>query len=264
MEPFLKWAGGKRWFVQNYSHFFPKKYNRYIEPFLGSGAVFFHLQPQNSILADSNSELITTYQAVKYDWTSVYKKLRIHHHNHSSQYYYRLRSSRPRENYSRAARLIYLNRTCWNGLYRVNLKGEFNVPKGTKQKVILDTDNFENYSRVLKNTKLLVSDFERIIDCAERNDFLFVDPPYTVKHQNNGFIKYNEKLFCWEDQVRLKNTLLRAKKRGAKIITTNAYNKHIVDLYKKDFKTEKLIRISIISGKITSRKMAEELIAISF
>ena len=218
IKPFLKWAGGKRWLVVQHLSIFPSQFDRYIEPFLGSGAVFFHLRPQNAILSDINKELIETYTAIQEDWESVFCELKKHHRNHCKEYYYRIRSSNPKTPYTRSARFIYLNRTCWNGLYRVNLKGEFNVPIGTKQAVILEKDDFFEVSKILQHAEIKCDDFETVIDEAGKGDLLFVDPPYTVKHSDNGFIKYNEDLFHWDDQVRLSMCLCRAKERGADIM----------------------------------------------
>lgn len=211
MVPFLKWAGGKRWFISQFPGFFPKKYNRYIEPFLGSGAVYFSLQPASAILADANINLISTYRAIKDDPEGVVRELEKHHGNHSSEYYYNIRDAEvPSAPEKMAARFIYLNRTCWNGLYRVNLHGKFNVPIGTKSKVIMPGDDFKGVSDLLSSAELKDCDFEDVISMAEKDDFVFVDPPYTVKHNDNGFIKYNENLFRWDDQVRLRDSLLKA------------------------------------------------------
>ncbi len=193
--PFLKWAGGKRWLISQHSKIFPNTFNTYIEPFLGSGAVFFKLQPQKAILSDINKELIVTYQAIKEDWQKVLHGLQKHQKLFNKAYYYKIRQDKPENIYDKAARLIFLNRTCWNGLYRVNLDGEFNVPIGTKTDVIMKDDDFETISKTLQNADLLPDDFENIINKANKNDLIFVDPPYTVRHDNNGFIKYNEKLF---------------------------------------------------------------------
>lgn len=209
--PFLKWAGGKRWFVESHSELIEIGPRRYIEPFLGSGAVFFSLDVRESLLSDSNKDLIEVYGAIRDDYKRVYKHLKLHHKNHSKDYYYKIRAFSPRTKYTRAARFIYLNRTCWNGLYRVNTLGKFNVPIGTKQNVILDTDDFEKVSNKLQNSQLVCADFEAVIDQAGPNDFLFVDPPYTVQHNYNGFVKYNEKIFSWEDQLRLKESLQNAR-----------------------------------------------------
>ena len=260
LKPFLRWAGGKRWFVANYSNLIPKDYNRYIEPFLGSGAVYFYLKPANALLGDTNADLIYAYQGIKEDWELVYRYLRKHKRKHTKEYYYKVRSSNPWSVASKAARFIYLNRTCWNGLYRVNKKGEFNVPIGNRQKVIFDDDCFETISNTLQNSSLYNKDFELLIDKAEENDLIFVDPPYTVRHNNNGFIKYNEKLFSWNDQKRLNEALNRARERGAKILGTNAYHNSIVNLYKSNFKMMSVSRNSSISSKAETRKNFDELV----
>lgn len=260
IQPFLKWAGGKRWLMSQHSSIFPTTYKRYIEPFVGSGAIFFGLQPKAAILADINSDLISCYTAIKTNWQLVECELAKHQKSHSKDYYYRIRAYSPRNLYKRAARFIYLNRTCWNGLYRVNLEGKFNVPIGTKSTVLTDSDNFELLSNLLSNTELSVSDFEPIIDHARKNDLLFVDPPYTVKHNLNGFIKYNERLFSWDDQIRLRDSLLRAKQRGAQIILTNANHASVRKLYKSSFELMTVTRHSVIAASPSNRKQCEELI----
>jgi len=258
--PFLKWAGGKRWLVHNHSQLFPTRFNTYIEPFLGSGAIFFKLRPAKAILSDSNDELINAFQAIKDNWRQVVKYLRLHHTNHSKEYYYHVRSQVLQSRYKRAARLIYLNRTCWNGLFRVNRNGVFNVPIGTKTNVLLPTDKFDLAAHILKSAHLIVSDFEDIINQTQKNDFIFADPPYTAKHNDNGFLKYNEKLFSWNDQVRLRDSLVRAKNRGAKILVTNANHTSILELYKDQFDLKTLRRVSKIAASSEFRRSCEELI----
>lgn len=260
--PFLKWAGGKRWLVSSGHHVFPNKYNRYVEPFLGSAAVFFHLKPAKAILSDRNQELIETYIAIKNEWESVVKILRQHQRLHSKEYYYHVRTQKTRTTYRRAAQFIYLNRTCWNGLFRVNLSGEFNVPIGTKTKVLLESDDFQNVSNLLKNASLRCADFETIVDETREDDFLFVDPPYTVKHNINGFIKYNENLFSWQDQIRLRNCLVNARERGVKILMTNADHNSVRSLY-KDWKIVKAKRSSLIASSSSSRGRVAELLITS-
>lgn len=180
-------------------HLLPKRFNRYIEPFLGSGAVFFYLRPKGGILGDSNRDLIETYQAIKQNWAIVYRHLVEHQGRHSRNYYYQIRSVRPTSLALRAARFIYLNRTCWNGLYRVNQEGKFNVPIGTRSSVIFEDDCFDEIAGALKEVELRACDFEELIDLAEEGDLIFADPPYTVRHNHNGFIKYNENLFSWSE-----------------------------------------------------------------
>lgn len=260
--PFLKWAGGKRWFKSHFLELMPHKFNRYVEPFLGSGAIFFSIRPQKAILSDVNPELIETYNAIKRNWKLVQRELKKHHNNHCEKYYYKIRESQPKSISSRAARLIYLNRTCWNGLYRVNKKGHFNVPIGTKQNVLLETDDFEGISNLLKRSQLLAADFENVIQKAGKDDLLFVDPPYTVKHSENGFIKYNENLFHWDDQVRLSECLKKAKRRGARIILTNANHDSIIELYRDEFKVTPYTRYSVIAADSENRKLCEELVII--
>lgn len=259
--PFLKWAGGKRWFVQRYESLLPKEYNKYFEPFLGSGAVYFTLLPEKAVLNDANKDLIEAYRGIKSRWRKVYELLKEHDQLHSKDYYYRIRSARYDLLEERAARMIYLNRTCFNGIYRVNLKGEFNVPIGTKTKAILDTDDFSRVSSALKKAKILNKDFEKVIDQAQENDFLFVDPPYTVRHNQNGFIKYNEVLFSWDDQIRLAKSLIRARDRGVKILMTNASHHSIRELYEPlGFDLKVVSRFSSISASSINRNKYEELI----
>jgi len=259
LVPFLKWAGGKRWLVQRHGDLFPKEYSRYIEPFLGGAAVFFHLRPENALLSDVNIELISTYQAIKSDWQSVIRALRVHQTRHSKKYYYEVRGTKPRALATRAARFLYLNRTCWNGLYRVNLLGKFNVPIGTKTKVLLDSDDFQEVAARLDGVSLESADFESSIDKAVAGDFVFVDPPYTVKHNNNGFLKYNDTIFLWKDQIRLRDALVRADSRGAKFLVTNANHKSVANLY-ADYERHALARASVISGPQHGRGSTEELI----
>ncbi len=260
IEPFLRWPGGKRWLVSTYSSIFDVKFNNFYEPFLGSGTVFFHIQPERAILSDINKDLIDTYNAIKQDHEKVLHYLKQHQKHHSTTYYYRIRDSIPRSLYTKAARFIYLNRTCWNGLYRVNSVGRFNVPIGTKTNVILSSDNFEAVSHILKKAKVLCCDFETTINKAKIGDLVFVDPPYVVSHLNNGFLKYNGKLFSWSDQERLAKCLKGAKRRGVKIIGTNAYNKSVIELYKNVFSIKSLNRASVISGKKESRGKIKELL----
>jgi DNA adenine methylase len=258
--PPLKWAGGKRWFVAQHADAFPKRFSTYIEPFLGSGAVFFHLKPSAAVLADVNAELINVYEAIRDRPALVRSYLGRHHRLHGARYYYRIRGATPRSNFVRAARTLYLNRTCWNGLYRVNLGGEFNVPLGTKSSVVLPTDDFRAVSDALHSrVKLAISDFEPIMDRAKRGDFVFVDPPYTVAHNYNGFIKYNEKLFSWPDQLRLRCAIDRAVSRGAKVLLTNANHQSVAELY-RDFDCKVLARFGRIAANTVHRGTFEELL----
>ncbi|WP_228267885.1 DNA adenine methylase [Acinetobacter oleivorans] len=260
VSPFLKWAGGKRWFVKNHLDNLPNEFNVYLEPFLGGASMFFAICPKQAILSDYNVNLINCYIAIKEAPQDIYKYLEQHHLSHNKEYYYDIRKAKYVDNVQKAAQFIYLNRTCWNALYRVNMKGEFNVPIGTKTNVILETDNFELVSNILKHTQLISCDFEETINRASKNDFIFVDPPYTVKHNNNGFVKYNETMFSWEDQIRLSEALILADKRGAKFLMTNAYHQSVIDLYKDYFKLSKVSRQSVIASESARRGIYDELL----
>lgn len=264
LTPFLKWAGGKRWLADNHDELLKVKCKRFIEPFLGSGAVFFKLLPTQAILSDRNEQLIETYLAIKEEHKKVKKHLQKHHRLHDRDYYYEVRQQKPRSMAGRAAQFIYLNRTCWNGLYRVNLDGVFNVPVGTKTNVILETDDFEAVSHVLANVELRACDFEETLQLARRGDFVFVDPPYTVKHNLNGFIKYNEGLFSWEDQMRLRDCVLAASRRGAKVLVTNAYHSSVRKLYEGVGEITKVRRTSVIAGNSEFRKKCNEMVVKCF
>lgn len=229
-EPFLKWAGGKRWLVGR-PNWQPGQFRAYVEPFLGGGSVFFSLEPERGLLNDRNKELINMYRVLR-DYPELLRgHLQEHQKHHSESYYYEVRATEPVCHIDRAARFLYLNRACWNGLYRVNKTGVFNVPKGTKDKVFFEKDDYIGASRALKKVKLFSTDFEEIIDRAGIGDFVFVDPPYTVKHNLNGFVRYNEKIFSWSDQERLARAVERASRRGCLVAVTNADHESVRELY---------------------------------
>ena len=258
---FLKWPGGKNWFIKKQSHRLPTQYNRYIDPFLGGGSVFFFMEPTEAILSDVNKELIQTYLAIKQDWRKLDRTLQYHSRRHNDDYYYEIRKQKPREITSIAARMIYLNRTCFNGIYRVNRIGEFNVPRGTKNTIFNGHEKFEQRSRILQNAVLRSCDFEETIDIAEEGDFLFCDPPYVIQ-EKQSFVGYTQNLFGWNDQVRLSNALDRARQRGVKILMTNVNHPSVRMLYENlgDFFLEEITRYSSISGKSAGRRQYSELI----
>jgi DNA adenine methylase len=261
MNPFLKWAGGKRWLTSKPDSLLPDRnsFNNYFEPFVGSGAVFFHLEPTTGIISDVNNDLINSYTVIRDNWRGLKKLLTQYNNLHNSEFYYKMRSSKPRAPLQRAAKFIYLNRTCWNGLYRVNMRGEFNVPIGTKTKVILDDDNFESVSNALQNINIVSCDFEQTIDQAMAGDFVFIDPPYTVAHNLNGFIKYNEVLFSWEDQIRLRDAAGRAVQRGAAVLVLNANHASVRELYTDVGEMKVMNRASVIAGNSNARGVYSEL-----
>lgn len=258
MKPFLKWAGGKRWLTRRRPELFEHEFERYVEPFLGSGAVFFHMMPKKSILSDVNTALVNVYVCLRKDPKRVRSLLVTHAKNHNDEYYYSVRGKLYRSDFSRAAQFLYLNRTCWNGLYRENMRGEFNVPRGTKDTVIFDDDDFYAVSAALAGAKITSSDFEKVIEQTRDGDFVFIDPPYTVKHNGNGFVKYNESIFSWADQVRLAASIRAKADCGATYLITNAYHPTVVDLY-KDFSTVTPVsRASILSGDSRFRGSTQE------
>lgn len=237
----------------------PKQFNTYLEPFLGGGAVLFHLQPKRAILSDLNADLIASYRAVRNDWPRIQRLLRKHQRAHSDEHYYKIRDLRFDDDVIEAARFIYLNRACFNGIYRVNLKGKFNVPKGSKDAIVLDDDDFQSIAHVLKKCRLAARDFEETIAMAGSGDFVFVDPPYTIKHNTNGFIKYNQNLFAWSDQIRLRDCIAQAAERGAQILVTNANHQSVRDLYEGMGVMHRLDRASIVSAASEHRRLSSEL-----
>jgi len=253
LVPFLKWAGGKRWLTANYTHLFPTQFNKYFEPFLGSGAAFFYLRPSEAILSDANAELVNVYDQIRANWKLVELALKRHSRNHDEIYYYEERGRKHRAKHEKAAQFLYLNRTCWNGLYRVNLKGKFNVPIGTKDAVLLDTDDFEEASCALQKATLSTNDFEPILSLAKKNDFAFVDPPYVTRHNFNGFAKYNDKIFSWTDQQRLAQAIRTAALKGVQILLTNADHPSVRKLYAGLGRQVTLKRHSVLAADSENR-----------
>jgi len=239
---------------------FPATFNRLIEPFAGGAAVFFCLAPTRAWLNDVNVDLIDTYRAIAGDWRAVVRLLNMYQRNHSEEFYYKARDSKPRSLAGRAAKFIYLNRTCFNGLYRVNLNGDFNVPIGTKSSVLLPEDDFAEAGLRLSKARLTTWDFERVINQALEGDFVFADPPYTVRHNLNGFIKYNEKLFSWADQERLHDALVRASERGAHVVMSNADHASIRELYADSQEMHSVTRQSVMAASSEKRKVTTELL----
>lgn len=261
VEPFLRWAGGKTWLKKHLNivlgdfHF-----NNYFEPFLGGGAVFFALAPHNmSYLSDLNRELIDTYVAIKQSPQNVIDILE--RYKNTESFYYSIRAQQPQSYPEAAARFIYLNQTSFNGLYRVNRMGEYNVPYGYRNKKFLEKDKLLQVSQCLQNTLLSCGDFETLREQIGDGDLVFLDPPYTVSHNNNGFIKYNQKLFSLEDQKRLSKFIDYIKEQGAYYILSNAAHQTINDIFLKenDMRYE-FTRASLIGGNKAVRGKISEYI----
>ena len=261
LTPFLKWAGGKRWLALNYNNILPASYGRYIEPFLGGGAMYFTHEPKRALLSDVNPDLIQCYKEIKKAPRNVLDLLRTYEQRHSEEFYYRARSKKPSSALQQAAWFLYLNRACFNGIYRVNRKGEFNVPKGDKETIIFPYDDFEGVAKLLRGAALMCSDFECVINQAVEGDVCFCDPPYTVTHNKNCFVRYNERLFSWSDQIRLRDALKRAHARGVHVICTNADHISIRDLYSvPNFNVRPVSRASVIGGTNAVRGRYSELL----
>jgi len=259
-KPFLRWAGGKSWLIKQLDEFVEiNHYNQYHEPFVGGGAIFFHVAPQsNSFLNDLNSELIDTYETVREDVQGVLEELRKF--KNTKECYYKVRASNFRSSLKRTARFIYLNQTSFNGIYRVNLKGEYNVPYGYRKKEFLDAEALISASKKLKNAIFTSGDFVNTIDNVNENDLVFLDPPYTITHNNNGFFKYNAKLFTKEDQYRLSEMIDEIKKKNAYYILTNAAHDKVKEIFNKNDKMFELKRASLIGGKNAKRDKYSELV----
>lgn len=264
IEPFLKWPGGKRWLATRHQHLFPKTYGKYIEPFLGGAAVFFALSPEDAHLSDTNAELINAYNRIKNDWAKIEKYLAKYHEKHDYDFYYKVREQNPTDPIARAVRFLYLNRTCFNGIYRVNKQGHFNVPIGTKDEVRYEEGYLEKVAKTLMNARIRQRDFAIAIGKANEGDFVFIDPPYTVMHNNNGFVKYNSQLFSWKDQARLADVIKAAGERGVLIMMSNADHYSVRDLYNGFGTHHSLTRASILASNSDYRSSATELLVTNY
>lgn len=261
MRPFLRWAGGKRWFAES-TDFTTPQHGIYLEPFLGGGAFFFGNNINLALLSDMNEYLINAYIWMRDDPIGLFNRLQEHFAKHSSLRYYSVRESLCPTGLAGAADFIYLNRSCFNGLFRVNLAGRFNVPVGSKVYPLDNRAEFVGWSNRLQQAEIALSDFEPIVDRASAADFLFLDPPYTVNHNENGFIEYNEKIFGWDDQVRLHESLMKAKARGADFILTNADHETVRELW-KNCDLASVERGSEMAGKTAFRGRTTELVVTS-
>ena len=225
--PFLKMPGGKRQLLPEIREHVPATFGQYLEPFVGGGAVFFDLLASRSevpaYLGDANAELITTYTAVRDDVESVIAALRPHERQHSKEHYYTVRAQRPRSDAQIAARMIYLNRTCYNGIYRVNRQGGFNVPIGRyANPTVCDADNLRACARALAGAEITCADFASVMSVAERGDFVYCDPPYLPASKTGDFTSYTAAGFTLADHERLADCARRLKESGVHVLLSNA------------------------------------------
>ncbi|MBX9878138.1 MAG: DNA adenine methylase [Candidatus Obscuribacterales bacterium] len=263
-RPFLKWAGGKSQLLASYEQYFPKAFNSYFEPFIGGGAVFFHLQPGKATISDLNPELTNCYQVIRDDVESVIRAL--HKHTNNYDHYYKVRDLNPDKLTAaqRAARMIFLNRTCFNGLYRVNSSGKFNVPFGKyKNPRICDADNLRATSKLLKQVNVICAPFETALKTAKKGDFIYLDPPYQPVSTTAYFTSYTKGSFREEDQERLAEVFTKLSKRGCLLMLSNSDNDFIRDLY-SDFRQETVLANRAINCKGNRRGPVKELLVLNY
>ncbi|MGI8500190.1 MAG: DNA adenine methylase, partial [Hassallia sp.] len=234
-RPFLKWAGGKSKLIQQYLTYLPSKntYKNYYEPFLGGGAVFFHLQPSNAILTDINAELITTYRCVRDNVEELIFLLKEHESKHSKDYYYSVRANPGKSDLENAARLIYLNKTCFNGLYRVNSQNKFNVPLGKyKNPNICPEDLLIAASEALYQAEIKQANFTEILNHATNSDdFVYFDPPYYPISKTSYFTSYTNYSFEENQQIQLRDIFVKLSERDVMVMLSNSDCEFIRNLY---------------------------------
>ena len=255
MKPFLKWAGGKSSSIQFLSERIPKKYGKYYEPFIGGGALFFHIKDRISVISDINKKLMLTYKAIKKHPLEVIEELKIHKKNNSKEYYYKQRElfNKEEDIIKLAGLFIYINKVCFNGLYRVNSKGDFNVPYGAyNNPTIFDEDNILDISRLLKTVRIHNRSFEKTK--VARYCFYYFDPPYY-----NTFDQYDKTKFNFDLHKKLFRLCKRIDRKGGFFMVSNSDTPEIRELY-KDYNIESVQVNKSISRDKNQRKKKSELI----
>ena len=268
-HPFLKWAGGKRQLISQMLTYFPKNFNKYIEPFVGGGAVLFYLKPKFSNIIDINKELINCYKVIKNNVSELIELLKVH--KNEENYYYKIRVlDRDEKKFNKlshiekASRMIYLNRCCYNGLYRGNSKGQFNVPFGKyKNPNFCDKENLLAVSKSLQNVKLKYGSFENCLDYAKKGDFVYFDPPYYPLSKTSSFTSYTKENFGEDSQQELYNVFKILDERDCKLMLSNSYNDYIKDLY-KDYKVISLDARRAINCNAAKRGNIKELLVLNY
>jgi DNA adenine methylase len=263
-RPFLKWAGGKGKLIQQYIPYLPKKFKTYYEPFLGGAAVFFYLNPPSAALTDINPELVNAYRCVRDNVEELILNLEVHQLRHCRDYYYEVRQCPGVTNIEKAARLIYLNKTCFNGLYRENSKGAFNVPIGKyKNPKICNPALLRSVSAALQNAQIKVRPFEEILEHASScDDFVYFDPPYHPLSPTSNFTAYSRYSFIQDDQIRLKYVFAELAERGVNVMLSNSDCQFIRELY-RDFNINSIIAPRLINSDARKRGNITELLITS-
>lgn len=271
-RPFLKWAGGKSRTIQQYIPYFPNHFKTYYEPFLGGGAIFFYLhyhQQSKAILTDINAELINTYLCVRNQVDELISLLKEHerqHNQNKKEHYYSVRANSEGTDSERAARLIYLNKTCFNGLYRVNSQGKFNVPLGKYENPkICQEDLLYAASKALQWADIQAYDFADVVKYANTDDFVFFDPPYYPISSTSYFTAYSRYSFNEKDQERLRDTCAELASRGVKVMVCNSDCEFIRKIYTEiNFKIYLIEAARCINSNIKKRGMIYELLITSY
>ena len=272
-KPFVKWAGGKRSIIDKLINLVPEDFKTYYEPFVGGGAMLYELQPKKAVINDYNTELMNVYECIKDEnkFANMCSELNKHETNHSEEYYYEIRDlDRDRKkfnklaDYKRAARTIYLNKACFNGLYRVNSKNEFNVPSGKKAKVnTYDGPNLGIIHCLLNfnDIKLLSTDFEEAVKNAKKGDFIYFDPPYDS--DTSTFNSYTEDGFGKEEQRRLARVYKELSDKGCYVMLSNHNTSLVKELY-KDYNIHVIKAKRNINSNGKKRGSVEEVIITNY
>lgn len=264
-RPVLKWAGGKRQLLPELMKRVPTNFGSYHEPFVGGGALYFELSAQNRIstafLSDINSSLIDVYKALQEHVDEVIEELK--QHRHDKEYYYQIRALKSDDLTlpQRAARVIYLNRTCYNGLYRENRSGQFNVPFGRhKNPLICDETNLRAVSRVLQSVNIARRPFSTVVDIAQPGDFVYFDPPYHPVSTTANFTSYDRDNFGEQEQIQLRDIFVKLKEKGVKAMLSNSDTPFTLELYAAHIVSRVYVP-RLVNSKAESRgKVAEILV----
>ncbi|PYS22486.1 MAG: hypothetical protein DMF72_13205 [Acidobacteria bacterium] len=272
-RPFLKWVGGKQQLLAQFGRLFPSRFRRYFEPFIGGGAVFFHLwstlrTPSTAFLFDNNPELINAYIVARDKVEELINVLRVHQRLHSKSYYYDVRrldrDNRQLTDVERAARTVYLNRTCYNGLFRVNSKGQFNVPMGSyASPQILLEPVIRAASAALQSVDIEVRDFRSMPKLARRGDFFYFDPPYDPLTQTASFTSYTSDNFNEHDQRELAKVFAALSAKGAYVMLSNSKTPLILSLY-KEFRIETVQARRAVNSDAAGRGCIEEVVVLNY